>query len=336
MKSDNAGMAKRVLITGASGFLGGAMATSFASRPGYQVVATSRRPADLGDALTYVCGDLCDAEFCDAVTRGIKYIVHCAALSSPWGSYDEFHRANVVATRHLMEAAIKNGVSRFIFISTPSIYFNYTDRLNVREVDPLPDKMVNWYAHTKLEAERYVLGKCNDGIETLALRPRAIIGAGDLTIFPRLLKAHVTKKLSIIGDGQVVCDLTCVNNVIHAADVAMSADSKALGLAYNIADGTPVKLWDTINSVFSQLGYDTVKRKVPFAVAALYASMMEQKYKAFNKGEEPPLTRFGIGVLGKSMTMSIDRARHLLQYTPVQTTEEGLAEFISWFKMRVG
>jgi len=326
---------KRILITGASGFLGGAMVRSFASRPGYHVVATSRRPADLGDSVTYICGDLCDADFCDAITRGIEYIVHCAALSSPWGSYDEFERANVIATRNLMEAAIKNCVRRFVIISTPSIYFNYTDRFNIREEDPVPAKMVNWYALTKLMSENYVLGKCNEGIETLALRPRAIIGAGDTTIFPRLLKAHIANKLRIIGNGQLTCDLTCVNNVIHAADAAMSAANDALGRAYNITNGAPVKLWEMINYVFSRLGYSTVKKKVPFPIAASYASLMEWKYKNFNKGEEPPLTRFGIGVLGKSMTMNIDRAKHLLHYTPIHTTEEGIDEFISWFKKRV-
>ena len=326
---------KRILITGASGFLGGAMATSFASRPGYHVIATSRRQADLGDNVTYIRGDLCDTAFCDVITRGIEYIVHCAALSSPWGGYEEFERANVTATRNLVEAAIKNSVRRFVSIGTPSIYFNYTDRFNVREDEPLPAKMVNWYAHTKLMSELYVLGKCNEGIETLALRPRAIIGAGDTTIFPRLLKAHMDNKLRVIGNGQVICDLTCVSNVIRAADAAMSATSEALGRAYNISDGAPVKLWELINYVFSQLGYATVEKKMPFSLAASYASLMEWKYKNFNKGEEPPLTRFGIGVLGKSMTMNIDQARRLLQYTPIQTTTEGIDEFISWFKKRV-
>jgi len=311
------------------------MATSFASRPGYHVVATSRRQAGLGDNVTYIRGDLGDTAFCDAITRGMEYIVHCAALSSPWGSYNEFERANVIATRNLTEAAIKNCVRRFVFIGTPSIYFNYADRFNVREEDPLPAKMVNWYAHTKLMSEHYVLGKCHEGIETLALRPRAIIGAGDTTIFPRLLKAHMNNKLRVIGNGQVICDLTCVNNVIHAVDAAMSAGDDALGRAYNITDGAPVKLWELINYVFSRLGYATVEKKVPFSLAASYASLMEWKYKNFNKGIEPPLTRFGIGVLGKSMTLNIDEAKHFLQYTPLQTTEEGIDEFISWFKKRV-
>jgi nucleoside-diphosphate-sugar epimerase len=176
------------------------------------------------------------------------------------------------------------------------------------------------------------LSKNNSGIEVLALRPRAIIGEGDTTIFPRLLKAHKSKNLRRIGKGNVVCDLTCVGNVIHAIDKSISAGIDALGKAYNITDGMPVRLWDSINYVLAQLGHDTINKSIPFAIVSGYAAAMEWKYKLFNSDSEPPLTRFGIGVLGKSMTMNIDLARQLLGYNPVQTTQEGIDEFIAWYK----
>jgi nucleoside-diphosphate-sugar epimerase len=325
---------KKILITGASGFLGGAIARSFAARSEYNVIGTSRRDIGqlVGYDVKYVPGDLCDKYLCDVLTRDVDHVVHCAALSSLWGNYADFERANVVTTSNLLDAAIKNKVQRFIFVSTPSIYFNYTDRYDISEAEPLPPKMVNWYAHTKLIAEQHVLGKCNKGIETLALRPRAIIGAGDTTIFPRLLKAHTDNKLRIIGGGQNICDLTCVNNVIHATELAMRAGSDALGLAYNITNGSPVKLWEIINYVFSELGYPALNKKVPVSLAAGYASFLEWKYKMFNRDTEPPLTRFGIGVLGNSLTMNISRAEKLLHYLPVQSTQEGVDEFIAWFK----
>ena len=204
--------------------------------------------------------------------------------------------------------------------------------MNISETDPLPNTMVNWYAETKLAAEQYVLSKNNMGIETLSLRPRAIIGAGDTTIFPRLLKAHTEKKLRIIGDGENICDLTCVNNVIHATQLAIEVENGALGLAYNITDGSPVKLWDVINYVFGELGFPAVSRKVPFSIVAAYAAYLEWKSRIFQNNKEPALTRFGVGVLAGSLTMNINSARDLLRYSPVQTTQEGINEFISWFK----
>jgi len=63
--------------------------------------------------------------------------------------------------------------------------------------------MVNNYALTKLLAENYVLEKNNFGIETIALRPRAIIGAEDTVIFPRVLEAYHKGKLKIVGDGKI-------------------------------------------------------------------------------------------------------------------------------------
>ena len=325
---------KNIIITGASGFLGGAMVRAFAQQGRYRVTATARR--DITQmANEYVStrhGDLCDLSFCNQLTPDTDCIVHCAALSSPWGSYSDFEAANITSTKLLLDSAIKNKVRRFIYISTPSIYFNYKDRLNISETDPLPNTMVNWYAETKLAAEQYVLSKNNMGIETLSLRPRAIIGAGDTTIFPRLLKAHTEKKLRIIGDGENICDLTCVNNVIHATQLAIEVENGALGLAYNITDGSPVKLWDVINYVFGELGFPAVSRKVPFSIVAAYAAYLEWKSRIFQNNKEPALTRFGVGVLAGSLTMNINSARDLLRYSPVQTTQEGINEFISWFK----
>lgn len=325
---------KHIVITGASGFLGGVAATEYSKDPGFKVTATSRRASDnFNDtAADYLRGDLCDNHFCDSLTRGKEYVVHCAALSSPWGRYLDFELANIVATRNLLDASVRNKVKRFVFISTPSIYFNFTDRYNIRETDPLPTRMVNWYAQTKLAAEGDVLARNGIGIETIALRPRAIIGAGDTTIFPRLLTAYSTGKLKVIGDGNVKCDLTCVKNVVHAIRMALCAPATSLGLAYNISDGDPAVLWDMINYTLAQLGHEPVKRKVPYALADGFAGLMEWNYRMFRNNQEPPLTRFGIGVLAKSLTMDISRAKDLLDYHPVQTTLQGVNEFIDWYK----
>ena len=298
-------------------------------------MATSRKPAskhNLPAGHSYVCGDLADPAFCASVTHNIHTVVHCAALSSPWGRYADFERANITATRNLLQAAIHNGAQRFIFISSPSIYVTLRDRYDVRETDPLPAKPVNMYAATKLVAERNVLAANNAGIETLSLRPRAITGAGDTVIFPRLLRAYQENKLSIIGDGNVTADLTCVRNVIHAIELAMAAPATATGVAYNITNCAPVNLWDSINHMLAGLDLAPVTRRTPLWLAMSYAGFLEWRYRNFHKDKEPPLTRFGIGAISNSMTLNTDRARTLLNYTPIQTNEAGINEFISWYR----
>lgn len=326
----------QLLITGASGFLGGRTAAHFARLPQYSVRATSRstkKEANLTQlGCEFVPGDLTDATFVSQLVAGMDTIVHCAALSSPYGVRSAFESANILATETLLQAARNAGVSKFIFISTPTVYVDLTSKYNVKESDPLPKNPVNRYAETKLQAERIVLANNSQGIQTLALRPRAIIGAEDTVIFPRVLNAYEKGKLKIVGKGDNLCDLTCVRNVIEAIHCAMHAPDHAYGEAYNITNGEPVNFWEMLNYALESLGYNRVHKKVPKALAIRVASLVESYYKLFHPHKEPTLTAYGIAVLADHFTMDISKAQSLLKYKPVMTTKEGIDEFITWHK----
>jgi nucleoside-diphosphate-sugar epimerase len=327
-----------LLVTGASGFLGGRTAAHFAGVPDFLVRATSRSTKKAG-VLTqlgceFVPGDLTDANFVSTLVAGIDIIVHCAALSSPYGIKSAFESANIIATETLLQAARNAGVSKFIFISTPTIYVDLTSKFNVKESDPLPRKPVNRYAETKLLAEQIVLSNNTQAIQTLALRPRAIIGAEDTVIFPRVLNAYEKGKLKIVGRGDNLCDLTCVRNVIEAIQCAIHAPDHAFGEAYNITNGEPVNFWEMLNYALESLGYDRVTKKVPKGLAIRVAGLVESYYKLFLPHNEPTLTAYGIAVLADHFTMDITKAKRLLNYKPVMTTKEGIDEFIAWYKIQ--
>jgi nucleoside-diphosphate-sugar epimerase len=328
---------KNILITGAGGFLGGRTAKYFAEEePDYHIIATSRRKERM-DELTkhgcnYVAGDLSDAKFCDSITQGVDIVVHCAALSAPFGAYQNFYNSNLLATQHLLNAASKNGAVKFIFISTPSIYFNFKDRFDVKESDALPAKMVNAYAQTKLMAEQLVLSENKSQLQTIALRPRAIIGAEDTVIFPRVLEAYRSGRLKIIGNGNNICDLTCARNVIEAIKCAITAPDVASGEAYNITDGESVNFWDAVNYALSSLGYEPVKKRIPKQLAAMAATILEQKARWLSEKKEPPLTKYGVGILHHNFTLNIEKAKSKLGYQPVMSTLEGINEYINWHK----
>lgn len=327
---------QKIVITGASGFLGGRLLKHLTHRKSAQrVVGTGRRTERIAEferqGCCYEVGDLLDVDFCETLLAETEAVVHCAALSAPWGKREEFVKANVIVTQNLLKVAQKTGVKKFIFISTPSIYFNARHRLNVSESDPLPTKMVNEYAATKWEAEQEVLSQHSPFFSTIALRPRAIIGAEDTVIFPRLLKAYESGRLKIIGNGQNIVDLTTALNVIEAVNCAFKAPVEAWGQAYNITNGEPVNLWEEINFLLKQLSLRPVTKHVPLAIADAAARLMELKAQ-LTSGPEPTLTRYGIGVLAKSLTMDISKAQTLLNYHPVQTTREGIVEFIEWYR----
>ncbi|MEQ1491849.1 MAG: NAD(P)-dependent oxidoreductase, partial [Terricaulis sp.] len=163
----------RVVVTGATGFLGGAFVRLLGAR-GHEVIATGRDELKLAalkrDRIETVALDLADLQTrklsCDA-------IVHCAALSSPWGRRAAFYHANVIGTQGALALARASGARRFVNISTPSVYFRFKDQIGVREDAPLPPP-VNAYADTKRQAELLVLA-AND-LDPIILRPRGLYG----------------------------------------------------------------------------------------------------------------------------------------------------------------
>jgi len=328
---------KKVIVTGAAGFVGGRTVRFMANLlTENDIISTSRRNSrkneleNFGSA--FKCGDLTDKTFCEDLTLGAETIFHCAALSSPWGSYDQFYESNFLATKTLLDASIKNGAKKFIYLSTPSIYFNHSDRYNVKESDPLPEKMVNHYAATKLLAEQYVLSRNGEQIFTIALRPRAIIGAEDTVILPRVIEAYELGRLKIVGNGENVCDMTNVRNVIEAMVCALRAEESAYGHAYNITNGEPTKIWEALNYLLTELGKEPTTKKISQRVAEIAASFMEWKARVFHPEKEPALTRYGIGVMAQNFTLDISKAKTKLNYSPVQTTKEGIDEYIKWHK----
>ncbi|TIW38369.1 MAG: NAD-dependent epimerase/dehydratase family protein, partial [Mesorhizobium sp.] len=132
----------------------------------------------------------------------------------------DFEAANVAAMRNILDFATRQGISRFVHISSPSVCFAFRDQLDLAEDAALPDP-VNHYARTKREAERLVLAA--PAIHPVVLRPRGIYGAGDRALLPRLIKAAKNRPLPIFRDGRARIDLTHVDDVVDAVMVALAA-----------------------------------------------------------------------------------------------------------------
>ena len=130
---------RKVLVTGATGFLGGAVCAHLRAAGGWEVTATGRDPdkGALVAADRFVPADLADKGAATALTRGQEAVIHCAALASPWGRKEDFERANIAATAALLEASISARTRRFVHVSTPSIYGEHVHREGLTEASPL-------------------------------------------------------------------------------------------------------------------------------------------------------------------------------------------------------
>ena len=322
----------RVLITGATGFLGFRLVEKLNDDSRFnEIIASGRVVKEThyleSHKVKYIMGDLSNSEFVDEITKNIDVVINCAALSSPWGSISAFKKANIHTQENLIKSSIKNKVKSFIYISSPSIYFESKNKLDIRETDPLPKQFINNYARSKFEAEEILK---SSSIPYVIFRPRALIGRGDHVIMPRVINAFDKNKLKIIGDGENLVDLTPVANVVDA--ILLSIDNKrALNQTFNLSNGNPVKLWKKINYVLQKLGRKQIKKKVNYKLAFSIVYLLESVSKLFNL-KEPTTTTYSIGILSKSFSLNIDKAIDLLKYKPMQSIDEAIDEFILWYK----
>jgi len=327
---------RHALVTGGTGFLGGRLARRLHAA-GWRISVLGRNEA-AGRALEaagirFIRADLADAATVDAACRGQDMVFHSGARSSPWGRYADFYHDNVTATENVIAACEQWKISRLIHVSTPSIYFDFTDQLNIPESQPLPAKPANHYVRTKLLAEAAVDAAAARGLAVVTLRPRAIFGPGDTTLFPRLIRAHGSRGFPLIGDGDPLMDITCVENVVDALLLAAEAPATALGEKFNVTNGEPWPRSRLLAALFSEIGRPLKTRRVNYRVARCAATVLENISNVFTLAHwEPPLTRYTAGVLAKSQTLDISAARSILGYEPRVSIADGLREFGAWWK----
>lgn len=324
----------KTLVTGATGFVGGALTHRIRSM-GWDVTALGRNPVKLNqleeDGIRVVRADISKKDEVNASFSDFDLVFHCAALPSPWGGFEKFYQANVIGTRNIVQACMDNNISRLVYVSTPSIYFDYNSRLGVKENDPLPEPISN-YAHTKRLAEEEVDKGSAQGLAAVSIRPRALFGEGDTVIFPRLIPRLQSGRLPILGDGENMVDLTYIQNVVDALLLCAESPKNTLGKKYNISNGEPVKIWELVNRICDELGFLHPRRKISRQAAHSVGGTFEFLYSLMPYSPEPPLTRMSVSMLSNSTTLDISAAKTELGYQPKISVEEGVQRFLKWWK----
>jgi 2-alkyl-3-oxoalkanoate reductase len=324
----------KILVTGASGFIGGRFA-QVALQQGFAVRVNGRR----AEAVAHLCqqgaefvqGDLSDPELVQRLCQGVEVVVHCAGAVGVWGDYAHFHQANVQVTENVVEACLKQGVRRLVHLSSPSVYFDGQAHIGLRE-EQLPKRFSDHYGKTKYLAEQQVFAAQEFGLQVLALRPRFVTGAGDTSIFPRLINMQRKGRLSIIGNGLNKVDFTSMGNLNAALLSCLQVGEEALGRVYNISNGEPVPLWDVVNYVLRRLDLPPVTRHLPYGLAYAAAALNEGVCRLLPGRPEPTLFRLGVAVMAKDFSLDISLARQYLGYNPEISLWAALDEFCLWWQ----
>jgi len=336
----------RVLVTGGTGFLGRHLVWRLLGS-GHQVVFTGRNVEAADTVMQHTPSLGTPAEFVriahgqagaeralHEAVYAVDAVVHCAALSSPWGNRRAFEQANVEATREVLSVCKSRSIKHLVHISTPGLYFDFRDRLDIREDEPLPAP-ANFYAATKAAAEVLVRQAGHLG-SAVILRPRAIFGPHDNTLLPRLLRVARRGSLPLMRGGRAWLDLTYVDNVVDAVELALEQPGTSpLGATFNISNGEPMQVGELFQVLAAAFGLRTRLRRVPYPMVDVAARVMEGLAR-LRPGWEPPLTCYSAGLLAFSQTLDLTSARQHLGYAPRIPLREGLARTAEWFRAQEG
>lgn len=339
----------KILVTGASGFLGGALVRRLVREGDHEVFALVRPTSNLTDlkddgvldAVHLVYGNLADADSLRNAVQGMDIIVHSAARVDERGTREQFVTENVTATVHLLAAARDAGVSRFVHISSPSAVMEYDggDLHNVDESIPYPQRYLNLYSETKAEAERAVLAANSPGLRTCALRPRAIWGAGDRSgPVIRLMGKAVDGRLPDLSAGRKVEASLChVDNAVEAIINVFGSDNVG-GRAYFLADDEVTDVWNLVGVLANRLGFEPPSRRPNPQVLGAAVTVLEAIWSipAVAKRWQPPLSRYVLALLSRTATFDTTAARTDFGYQPVIGRDEGMEQFLDWLSTQGG
>lgn len=323
----------RVLVTGATGFVGSAVARKLVGA-GHDVRvlarASSNRQNVEGLALEVVVGDLTDRASLDAAMKGVTALFHVAADYRLWvPDPDRMYAINVEGTRNIMLAAAAAGVARIVYTSSVATLGLNADGSPADETTPVTiDDMIGHYKRSKFLAEREVsrLAREQD-LPVVIVNPSTPLGPSDIKPTPtgRLIVDAASGRMPAFVDTGL--------NFAHVDDVAeghiLAFKKGEIGERY-ILGGDNLSLQDLLQRLAAICGRKPPRFKVPHGVVLPIAHMMEAWARISGSGE-PIVTVDGVKLSRKKMYFSIDKARRELGYSP-RPVGEALRDAVAWFR----
>ena len=318
----------KALVTGGGGFLGSEIIRQLLDK-GVEVRSLQRgHYPDLQSlGIEIHSGDISDQQTCNHACKDCDVVFHVAAKAGVWGAYEGYYRPNVIGTKNIIAACLKNNIKYLVYTSSPSAVFDGHDEQGIDESTPYPTHFLSHYSATKAQAEQLILAANSDKLATVALRPHLIWGIGDPHLFPRIINRARTGKLRTIANKGKLVDITHVENAAYAHILAMTVllnNAACAGKTYFISNDEPMTMADIINRFLAVAQMPPVTRTVSPAVAYTIGIVMETTYKLLGIKTEPFMTRFIAKQLSVAHWYDLSAAKRDLGYRPKISIEQGM------------
>jgi 2-alkyl-3-oxoalkanoate reductase len=322
-----------VLVTGATGLLGSHLTDLLLERG--ERVRVLVRPGDDGSRLAnsnleIYWGDVGDRQSLEGAVSGVERVLHCAARTGPWGPEAEYKSTNVRGLKSLVDLALTAGVQSFVHVSSIMVHgtdvHGTADETAPLRVDPNP------YSRSKVAGEQLLEHMIREqGAPVTIVRPGWIYGPRDTASFARIARMIQLGKMVVIGSGKNHVPLVYVRDVAEGILLASEA-SWPVGRAYILVNDEPVTQHDYLTSIAAELGVPPPKWHLPYHLALTLGMAAESVGYLLQWKHPPPVTRFGIQLLGGENRFVVSRARQELGFSPQINLAEGIQRSIAWYR----
>lgn len=316
----------KIAMTGATGGLGMQIAR-MARSGGHEVRALVRSPAKAAplaaEGIALVEGDLSSTDALDRTAEGADAFVHAAAHVGDQGTREEFERINVDGTRRAVEAAARQGVRRFVQVSSVAVY-GRPERGNIDETfAPVPCDTP--YEATKRAAEELAFQRgAALGLEVAAVRPPIIYGPSDRQFLPRLLEQLRKGRVVYIDGGRAPLNVVSTKDVVDVV-LRCAEHPAASGEIFNVAAYPPPTVRQVFETVAEAAGLPRPRPSMPKAVAMPIARLVERAWRLARRPNPPPLTPFVVTQLTRYVVYDASKARRVLGWEGGHTPLEDIA-----------
>jgi nucleoside-diphosphate-sugar epimerase len=330
----------RALVTGATGFIGGALAQRLVDL-GWEVRLLRRRsgkslPAGLqGSRVFFYEFGKDRAADLQAAVDGCDVVFHAAAIRNRWGESSKAYEAvNVAGTSDLLRASLGRA-TRFVYVSSVGVV-GYPGVLNIDESHPVATgAAAGDYHQSKIAAEQ-VLQEHLREIDTVIVRPTITYGPGDETgMITRLIELMSKRRFIQIGSGRNHVHLTYIDDLTQGLFLAGSHPA-AVGQTFILAGSQPVRIDLLLDRIASLLRMKLLPVHVPAVIARIAGACLEKLYRSGSRlsivdpEAAPPITRQMVNTFCANRSFSHQKASELIGYRPKTELEDGLSYTIDW------